>query len=389
MRPHPAWWLLAAALVASPPHGEALRLGLWAEAEGPNRTLDARPRLEAMLQAAEAMGIQDLFLQVYRRNRTWYASSVADDGPFRAALEKEGYDPLAYALATAHAKGLRVHAWMNLFNLARNAEAVVVKRLGRGAILTDSRGRSLLDYPNLQPGDGFSLDTPGYWLDPAHPGVQAYLLQVILELVDRYPTLDGLHFDYIRYPYALPMIPGSRHLSAGLDFGYGGETLRRFGAETGLDPRRVKEDAAVAEAWDHWRREQLTKFLRRLRTGVRKRNPRIVLSAALLSWVDRAYLIAFQDWRRWMEEGLLDVGIIMNYTRDGRLFGYLSRQAMAFRGRGKIYVGLGAYLFERPEVLLQQIEDAKRVEADGVVLFSYDNLLQRDGFFRAVRQAAP
>ncbi len=382
-------WVLFGVLLLVPSPVGAVRLGLWVEAEGPNRILEARSHLEAMLQAAAEMGVQDLFLQVYRGNRAWYASSFADEAPFRTTLTRGGYDPLAFVLARAHAKGIKVHAWMNLFNLGRNLEAPILKRVGQGAVLTDSRGRSLLQYPNLQPGDGFTLDTPGLWLDPANPEVQTFLTRLILELLDRYPTLDGLHFDYIRYPYTVPMIPGSRHRNGGLDFGYGEETIGRFKAETGLDAWRAKEDLAVAEAWDGWRREQLTGFVKKLRTLVKQRHPRIVLSAALLPWMDRAYLTAFQDWRRWMEEGLLDMAIIMNYTRDGRLARYISRQSVAFRGKGKISIGLGAYLFDEPQGLLQQIEEAKREGADGIVLFSYENLLRKNGFFRALRQALP
>jgi alkanesulfonate monooxygenase SsuD/methylene tetrahydromethanopterin reductase-like flavin-dependent oxidoreductase (luciferase family) len=41
-------------------------------------------------------------------------------------------------------------------------------------------------------------------------------------------------------------------------------------------------------------------------------------------------------------------------------------------------VGLGAYaLLDQPDLLAQQIRDARQQGADGVVLFSYDNLLKR------------
>jgi len=386
---HRCRWILLGILLLVPSPVGAVRLGLWVEAEGSNRVLEARALLEAMLRAAVEMGVQDLFLQVYRGNRAWYASSFADEAPFRTTLAREGYDPLAFVLARAHAKGIRVHAWMNLFNLGRNREAPILRWAGQGAVLTDSRGRSLLQYPDLQPGDGFTLDTPGLWLDPANPEVQTFLARLILELLDRYPTLDGLHFDHIRYPYTVPMIPGSRHRNGGLDFGYGEETIGRFKAETGLDAWRAKEDPAVAEAWDGWRREQLTGFVKKLRILVKQRHPKIILSAALLPWMDRAYLTAFQDWRRWMEEGLLDMGIIMNYTRDGRLARYISRQSVAFRGKGKIAIGLGAYLFDEPQALLQQMEEARREGADGIVLFSYENLLRKNSLFRALRQALP
>jgi hypothetical protein len=69
----------------------------------------------------------------------------------------------------------------------------------------------------------------------------------------------------------------------------------------------------------------------------------------------------------------------MNYTRDARLARYLSREAAAFRGRSKLFVGLGAYaLLDQPDLLAAQVRDARQQGADGVVLFSYDNLLKRE-----------
>jgi len=187
-----------------------------------------------------------------------------------------------------------------------------------------------------------------------------------------------VHFDYVRYPYAVPNVPGSRY-SNGLDFGYGERSVARFRAETGLSAFDAKDDPAVAQRWDDWRREQLDQFLRQVRGQVKRLRRNVALSAALLAWPDRAYLSAYQDWRLWLEEGLLDHGIVMNYNRDSHLARYISRQAVAFRGRSKLFVGLGAYaLLDQPDLLALQVRDARQQGADGVVLFSYDNLLKRE-----------
>ncbi|MGH7411522.1 MAG: glycoside hydrolase family 10 protein [Candidatus Methylomirabilis sp.] len=358
--------------------------GLWVEAEGPNRTLDDLGRLEKMVLAASEAGITHLYLQVYRGGRSWYASTLADDEPYRQAVTRQGYDPLQFALGLAHARGLQVHAWMNLFNLGRRRDGPLQTRLGSAAVTRDNRGRSLLHYDNSRaPGDekqAMVLDTPGYWLDPGDPQVQEALAAIIQELVSRYPTLDGVHLDYVRYPYAVPTVPGSRY-SNGLDFGYGERSVARFLTETGLSAFAAKGDPAVAQRWDDWRREQLGRFLRQVRDRVRRLRRNLMLSAALLAWPDRAYQSAYQDWRLWLEEGLLDHGIIMNYNRDSHLARHLSRQAVAFRGHSKLFVGLGAYVFlDQPDLLAQQIRDAREQGADGVVLFSYDNLLKREGF---------
>jgi uncharacterized lipoprotein YddW (UPF0748 family) len=359
--------------------------GIWVEAEGPNRTLDDLGRLEQMVLKAAGARITDLYLQVYRGGRTWYASSLADDAPYRQAVTRQGYDPLQFVLNVGHSKGLRVHAWVNLFNLGKHRDGPLQARLGPAAVTRDNRGRSLLEYDDFRPpGDEAkwtTLDTPGYWLDPGDPQVQDALAALIHELVSRYPSLDGVHLDFIRYPYAVPTVPGSRY-SNGLDFGYGERSVARFAAETGLSAFAAKGDSATAQRWDDWRRDQIRRLLRDVHRRLRGAKRDVVVSAALLPWPDRAYQSAYQDWRQWLEEGLLDRGIVMNYNRDRHLARYLSRQAVAFRGRSKLFIGLGAYVFlDQPDLLAQQIRDAKEQGADGIVLFSYDNMLKRDRFF--------
>ncbi|MFN3476866.1 MAG: family 10 glycosylhydrolase, partial [Candidatus Methylomirabilales bacterium] len=195
-------------------------------------------------------------------------------------------------------------------------------------------------------------------------------------------NLDGLHFDYIRYPYAVPLPSGPNRPR--LDFGYG-ESARRFQQETGLNPSLAQQDPAVAEAWDGWRKRQISHFLRRLRPKVKRLNPKLLLSAALLPSADRAAL-ALQDWPDWMAEGLLDLGIIMNYTKERGVAQTFSRQAVMLKGKGQIFVGLGTYLLDGPVLLLQQIQDAVASGADGVVLFSYDNLLKKEGLLERLRE---
>ena len=378
----------------APPRGE---VGLWVPAEGQNATLDDPKRILALAERARASGVTDLYVQVYRSGRAWFPTSLADDSPSRRA----GREPLAYLLELASAPGgggrpIRVHAWINAFALARNREAPLLRELGPEAVLRDLHGRSLLDYP---PGgrpswaSGFTLGTPGIYLDPGHPGVRRRLADIASELARRYPGLAGVHLDYIRYPYALPISPGSR-FAPRLDFGYGRVPAERFRAETGFAAPAggVQRSTAEHQAWDDWRRRQVTETVREVDRALRARHPGLLLSAAVLPWGDRAYLSAFQDWRGWLEKGLLDKAVLMNYTRDEILAHRISRSASAWRlpaeeenGRrkGRVLIGLGAYLFgEDPEPLWRQWRGALRSGADGVVVFSYDAMLRRGRYWR-------
>jgi len=233
----------------------------------------------------------------------------------------------------------------------------------------DRQGRSLLDYPegNVPPPDRqwVELETPGYWLDPAVPGVVEFLEATVDDLARAAPDLDGLHLDYIRYPYTLPMIPGSRF--RGLDFGYGEIAKARFSAEHG--------GFEVGDQWDDFRRARVGDLVAGLRAHMPKRWK---LSAAVLAYADRAYLTSMQDWRAWLEDGRLDFAVAMAYTRDERLLRYESRALHFGVGGDKLWLGLGAWLVaDDPAQLAKQIELARSLQPPGIALFSYDALVAK------------
>lgn len=377
--PEPA----AVALADKPPEPspesvpEPRRRALWVLAEGSQRVLDHPDRIPGMLETAQALGATDLFVQVYRAGRAWFDSDLADATPYRNAREASGIDPLATLLEQAAAAGLRVHAWVNVLALARNTDAPLLGRLGRDAVLVDRRGRSLLDYPGFevpQPDRRYyRMGTPGVYLDAAAPGVAEELAAVFAELLLRYPALDGLHLDYIRYPDVLPFVPGSR-FGVGLDFGYGLPTRQRFQQETGL-VAPFEDRIGPANRWDTWRREKLTALVAGIAEAARTARPDVMLSAAVWTYADRGYLVLGQDWRGWVESGLLDFAVPMSYTLDDRLLRY---QAQSFAGLPygeRIWVGLGTWLFARdPDRAVAQIDLIREAGTASEALFSYDSI---------------
>ena len=47
-----------------------------------------------------------------------------------------------------------------------------------------------------------------YFLNPGHPATKEYLMKLVREVVSRY-DVDGVHFDYLRYPENAPRFPDS------------------------------------------------------------------------------------------------------------------------------------------------------------------------------------
>ncbi|MFQ5696762.1 MAG: glycoside hydrolase family 10 protein [Myxococcota bacterium] len=366
------------AVAPSPPP----RRALWVLAEGSYRALESRDRIERLVEAARSAGTSDLFVQVYRAGRSWFASSHADDRPHDRARAAVGEDSLRLLVRRAHARGLRVHAWFNVLSLANNRDAPLLRELGSGAVLVDQRGRSLLDYPGGKvprpDREWLRMGTPGIWLDPTQPEVARALGQLVDDLARAAPDLDGLHLDFIRYPIALPIAPGSR-FGVGLDFGYGAASRAAFERESG-------RSFAPGDAWDDFRRRRVTQLVRHLRQHL---PAGWELSAAVLPWADRAYQIGMQDWRRWLEEGLLDFAVAMAYSRDDRQLRYLAHELVGGVGGERTWLGLGAWLFAKaPERLAEQTRIAAAASPSGLAFFSWDALADQPESLRALESGA-
>jgi uncharacterized lipoprotein YddW (UPF0748 family) len=367
---------------------------MWVLCEGSQRALEDPVRVEALVERARALGVSDLFVQVYRGGRAWYDSTRADAGPYRELLQATGVDTLRQLLTLAHAEDIRVHAWVNVLSLSLNSGASLLDELGREAVLVDRRGRSILNYPGLEvppPDVGwYRMGTRGVYLDPAAPGVSERLAAIFAELVERYPKLDGLHLDYIRHPGVLPFVPGSG-FGVGLDFGYGAASIERFQRETGLrgpyrDPLQRDPTSLVnTRRWDAWRREKVSELVARIRETALGKRPGLLVSAAVNSYGDRAYLSLQQDWRRWLEDGLLDFAVPMIYTRDDRMFRYQVEAFASGRNADRIWMGVGSWLFAKnPERALGQLDTVRAAGSTGEALFSYDSLVEAPELYQAL-----
>ena len=366
----------------------APRLALWVLAEGSQRVLDDPARIPGLVADAQALGATDLFVQVYRGGRAWFASELADATPYRRALDGHGVDTLAALLVQAHRAGLRVHAWVNALSLSKNTDAPILARLGPSAVLSDRKGRSLLDYPGHDVPEPdrryYRMGTPGVYLDAAAPGLSEELVAVFAELLTGYPALDGLHLDYIRYPDVLPFAPGTR-FGVGLDFGYGDATRARFREETGLEAP-FGESLRNANAWDEWRRETLTRLDADVAAAARAARPGVAMSAAVWTYADRAYFVLGQDWRDWLERDLLDFAVPMSYTTDDRVLRYQAEHFAGLPVGGRIWVGLGSWLFANdPPRALAQVAIVRDAGIRDWALFSYDSIVTEPALFDALR----
>jgi uncharacterized lipoprotein YddW (UPF0748 family) len=362
---------------AAPAPPPARPRGLWVLCEGSQRVLENPALVDTLLADAEALRVTDLFVQVYRGGRAWFRTTLADGTPWTGLAREDGGDALGELIRRAHARGLRVHAWVNVLNLSANQHAPILLALGRDAVIVDQKGRSLLDYPafDVPPPDRewLRMGTPALWLDPAAPGVAERLAATFAELVRGYPELDGLHLDYVRYPDTLPFSPGTQ-FGVGLGFGFGEPARARFRSETGLEAP-FGASLANAERFDGWRREKLGALVGAIARAARAERPGLRVSAAVIAERERAYRVDLQDWLGWLDAGVVDFAVPMLYTRDPALLRYGVETYAGLAKRRELWVGLGSWLFARsPELAVEQLRTASAEPALGTALFSWDSI---------------
>jgi uncharacterized lipoprotein YddW (UPF0748 family) len=264
---------------------------------------------------------------------------------------------------------------MNILSIAQNKKASIIAKFGRAILTRDQYLRVSLRTESINESDNYYLRDDQLFLEPGDPRVVEYKLSLIKEFIERYPSIDGIHLDYIRYPYPVPFVPGSRFNKYGLTYGYGKKSIERFIEKNGFNPLSKGINSDKLLLWDVWKRQQVTDLVAKISSAVRMNFQEKLISCAVIPSLERAYNTAFQDWALWLDQGTVDYVVLMNYTRDQRLTRETVKSALAHREKGRIFIGIGAYLMkDNNNLLSEQYKLIKKLNPDGIVFFQYDDI---------------
>jgi uncharacterized lipoprotein YddW (UPF0748 family) len=348
-------------------------------------TLTSPAAIAQMVGEAGRAGFNTLLVQVRGRGDAYYTSTLEP----RAAelLSQPGFDPLATTLELAHAGGLKVHAWVsvNLVASARglpNSREHVVYRAPDWLMVPRELAAEMRALDPRSPSyigrlarwtRAHSETVEGLYTSPIHPGAAAHATAVIDELVRGY-AVDGVHLDYARYPdetfdYSAPAVAAFK---AEIRPALTPAELREADARETIDPLAYPD--LFPDRWTSFRRSRLTTLVMRIRSAVRAVRPDAIVSAAVVPDFQQAFASRLQDWRMWMDEGLLDVLCPMAYTTEPALFARQVSAAVDLAAGRAVWAGIGAYRLS-PADTLERITAARRLGVAGVILFSYDALV--------------
>ncbi len=168
--------------------------GLWVH---PESVID-ETAADRTLDQAERSGIDNIYVLIFYRQQAWFRTDLCPMSP----AVKEGFDPLGYCIESGHRRGTKVHAWYVNGELGGDEKGYFASKHPEW-LATDSSGKRQL------------------WFDFTDPDVRRFQTDLMVSAVKNYPALDGIHFDYIRFP--------------GASLGYGKSAAENFRKETGKE----------------------------------------------------------------------------------------------------------------------------------------------------------
>jgi uncharacterized lipoprotein YddW (UPF0748 family) len=240
-----------------------------------------RAELIDIFDRAVAAGFNAVVFQVRPASDAVYRSELE---PWAALLTGRqgtdpGYDPLEFAVAEAHARGLELHAWINPFRAGNAADSAVMAPTH----MWNAR-RDLVRVYGSQ-----------LWLDPGESDAREHSLRVVTDIVRRY-DVDGIHMDDYFYPYQVrdSVRGGNLVFPDSASYAKSGSTL----------------------AIDDWRRENIDRFVERMYRASHEIKPNIKVGISpfgiwrpgnppSVAGLD-AFASIYADARKWLQQGWVD-----------------------------------------------------------------------------------
>lgn len=326
-----------------------------------------------LLDQLKEININTILLQTRIRGSVIYPSAIEPwDGALTGTIGRDpGYDPLQFAIEEAHRRGMELHAWVVTIPCFKIA---VARQMGAKSVLKT--------HPEL-----CRKHSDTYYLDPGLPGTADYLQQICHEIVSRY-DVDGIHFDYIRYPE---------------------------GATSFNDAATFKKYGQKGQSKAAWRRDNITRIVRRIYDDVHALKPWVrVSSSPVGKYADvsryssrgwNARDAVHQDAQEWLRQGIHDILFPMMYF-DGNHFYPFAADWQEQRAERLVAPGLGIYFLHPQEknwelgIITRQLHYLRSQELSGQAYFRskfltdnvkglYDYLQQDFYAFPALPPACP
>ncbi|MCX8009595.1 MAG: family 10 glycosylhydrolase, partial [Ignavibacteria bacterium] len=311
----------------------------------PPKSYNAEVQKKALIEILDDLQqkhFNTIFFQVRSQGTVFYKSRYEPWSTYLAEGKEPEFDPLQFLLDEAHKRFFEVHAWLNMLLVKQGDEGWSDLDSNHILIKNPSWTRKYLD--------GNSVS---YWLDPALPEVRDYLKNLCIEVVTNY-KIDGIHFDFLRYP------------------------------GRGFDDNESYLIYGQGKKVDDWRRENINKFVREVYDTLIAIKPMLKVGSAPIGIYQNIYGArglegrndVYQDSRQWLKEGKQDYiapqiywGLSSNPRFDLVLMDWIKNNYDR-----QIIPGIAAYDEQILPRLNELISISRNYSSSGNALFRYSNI---------------
>ena len=320
------------------------------------------------LDKVKKYGIETVFLETYYQGKTIFPSeTLARYGVQPQRPEFIGFDPLEVWVTQAHKRGLKIYIWFETYyagpeNPMNNPMNVI-------AVYPHWANVTRMKYNSPTPVASLS-EHNGYFIDPANPEVQTYLLTLLEEIITRYKP-DGINLDYIRYPQSISAKFSGYELS---NWGYTEYARNEFKNAMNVDPVDVKYGTEMWNAWAKYRQNKVTSFVFKAKQLTSKYN--IPLTAVIFPDRYKSMEVKMQDWKTWSDNNYINgfTPLILTCDKDTAVY-LINDIRLNSKPNTKIYPGLFvAFMNGNPDDLLRQLHESRKLKTSGIVLFDFAHL---------------
>lgn len=256
---------------------------MWFDATGNFERFNHKDSIDFYLEKIKSLGFTDAVVDMrpisgHVLYKSDYASFLSE---WRGVKKNQSFDYLDYFIQKAHQNGLKIHASLNVFVAGHNYYDL-------GPVYENHPEWASVLY-TIE--DGFVPITSlkkkySAMVNPIHPEYQKYILNIFKEIVDKYPKLDGIILDRVRYDgYMADFSDLSRkkfeeYLDNTLD-NFPDDIYKWEKDERGnFYPKKGK----YYLQWLEWRAKNIYDFMAKARDAVKAGNPKISFGTYTGAW---------------------------------------------------------------------------------------------------------
>lgn len=303
---------------------------MWFDAEANFQRFSNPDSIDFYLQKVHDLGFTDAAVDVRPiTGEVLFDTKYAPKMKEWKGFNRPDFDYLGRFIQTAHRLGMKVHATMNVFVAGHNY-------FDRGLIYSSHpEWASMMYTPNGMKPITEEKDKYGAMVNPINADFQVYILKVMCDLVKKYPALDGILLDRVRYD--------------GIEADFSNTSRIAFEKYTGVKMKHFPQDIFTWEKdaegkshikrgqlfnkWIEWRTKNIYDFMAKARKSVKTVNSRISFGTYTGAWYPSYYEVgvnfasktydpskdydwATKDYHKYGYMELLDTYITGNYYTD-------------------------------------------------------------------------